>query len=414
MNQVLTIEESIPPSGPIQVSANGRYFVDREGKPFFWLGDTQWELFRRFTLEEARTILEKRQKQGFTVFQIMLIGVGEGTQENLQGESCWIGGDPATPNEAFFQYADAVIEIARQVGMVLAVGIFHQWQRERLTTANARTYAHWVAERYRDAPHLLWSMYPAAIPESIPVLRELAAGLREGDGGRHLITVHPDPSPASSSFIHTEAWLDFNSIQTWREVEKIAPMVTHDYSLEPVKPVVMAEGAYEAGTEYSFDVTPLWVRRQAYYSQLCGSYHSYGHNDLWRVLPTWPQALDADGAVQMGVLKQVFLEREEWWNLEPDSTLLLEGGNTEGQLLTLAARHAEGKWLLVYLGAKASCIVDMTKIAGAERATAFWCDPRNGGSIPLGDFPTDRVERFTTPEGWEDALLIIEAGVRNS
>jgi hypothetical protein len=26
--------------GPIKVSANGRYFVDREGKPFFWLGDT--------------------------------------------------------------------------------------------------------------------------------------------------------------------------------------------------------------------------------------------------------------------------------------------------------------------------------------------------------------------------------------
>jgi hypothetical protein len=26
--------------GPIKVSPNGRYFVDRDGKPFFWLGDT--------------------------------------------------------------------------------------------------------------------------------------------------------------------------------------------------------------------------------------------------------------------------------------------------------------------------------------------------------------------------------------
>ena len=35
------------------------------------------------------------------------------------------------------------------------------------------------------------------------------------------------------------------------------------YHLQPVKPVLMAEGAYEHGSEYGFEVTPLWVRRQA-------------------------------------------------------------------------------------------------------------------------------------------------------
>ncbi|MBM3212451.1 DUF4038 domain-containing protein, partial [Candidatus Poribacteria bacterium] len=35
--------------GPIQVSHNGRYFVDHKNNPFFWLGDTQWELFRCFS-----------------------------------------------------------------------------------------------------------------------------------------------------------------------------------------------------------------------------------------------------------------------------------------------------------------------------------------------------------------------------
>jgi hypothetical protein len=38
------------------------------------------------------------------------------------------------------------------------------------------------------------------------------------------------------------------------------------YNLKPVKPVLMAEGAYEHGSEYGFDVSPLWIRRQAYYS----------------------------------------------------------------------------------------------------------------------------------------------------
>ena len=45
------------------------------------------------------------------------------------------------------------------------------------------------------------------------MLRELAAGLREGDGGHHLITFKPDPAPYSSSFIHGEKWLDFDSMQ---------------------------------------------------------------------------------------------------------------------------------------------------------------------------------------------------------
>jgi len=30
--------------GPIRVSSDGRHFVDRDGRPFFWLGDTAWPL----------------------------------------------------------------------------------------------------------------------------------------------------------------------------------------------------------------------------------------------------------------------------------------------------------------------------------------------------------------------------------
>ena len=55
-------------------------------------------------------------------------------------------------------------------------------------------------------------------------------------------------------------------MQTWKRVELIYPLVTKDYNLKPMKPVLMAEGAYEQGSEYGFDVTPLWIRRQAYYT----------------------------------------------------------------------------------------------------------------------------------------------------
>lgn len=53
--------------GQIRVSIDQRYLMTTEGKPFFWLGDTDWELFHRMTREEAEELLEIRKQQGFNV-----------------------------------------------------------------------------------------------------------------------------------------------------------------------------------------------------------------------------------------------------------------------------------------------------------------------------------------------------------
>jgi hypothetical protein len=79
------------------------------------------------------------------------------------------------------------------------------------------------------------------------------------------------------------------------------------------------------------------------------------------VLPTWKKALDAPGAVQMGILKKIFLARQEWWYLIPDQSIFASGGQTTGQVLNLAARHKDGKWIMVYLGSKASFSINMAK-----------------------------------------------------
>jgi Protein of unknown function (DUF4038)/Putative collagen-binding domain of a collagenase len=92
--------------GPIRVSQNGRYFVDAQGKPFYFLADTQWELFRRYSLSEAKLILENRKAKGFTVVMVMLTGVGDGTGPNLEGQHPWLNDDPATPNPDYFTNMD--------------------------------------------------------------------------------------------------------------------------------------------------------------------------------------------------------------------------------------------------------------------------------------------------------------------
>jgi hypothetical protein len=409
---------------PVKVSADGRYFVDESGKQVFWLGTTQWELIRGYSLDDAKTILAKTKEKGFAFVQVMLMGVGDGTRANVYGEKPWIDNNPLSPNEAYFKHVDAVVEIAQGHNLAISMTVFHQRYRKHITVGNARAWGRWIADRYKDVPGIIWSMTPVAEAASLPVLRELIAGLREGDGGRHLVTAKPDPSPHSSSFMHAEGLLGFHSIQTWGPVELIYPMVTNDYQLTPVMPVLMAEGSYEEGSEYGYEITPLWIRRQAYYSYLAGGHHAYGHNDSWRILPTWKQALDAPGATQLGILKQIFLGREEWWQLVPEQSVLTAGGRTDGSVLTLAARHRDGKWIMVYWGGnqtgsiyqwisgllagQSSVSVRMDKLTASSTVDASWIDPRTGDVVPAGRFTNSGVQSFSVPREWEDAILLLE------
>ena len=51
----------------LKVSDNHRFLVTEDGAPFFYLGDTGWELFHRLNREEADRYLENRAKKGFNV-----------------------------------------------------------------------------------------------------------------------------------------------------------------------------------------------------------------------------------------------------------------------------------------------------------------------------------------------------------
>jgi hypothetical protein len=403
------------PLFPLKVSPNGRYFTDHDGIPFFWLGDTQWELFRSFSIEEARKILDNRAAKGFSALLVMLLGVGsadtcDGSEANVRGEKPWKDDDPLRPNAAYFDAVETIVRMAAERGIELVIGIYHARSglKNPIQNDNARAWAGWIGERFRDFPNVIWSMYPAATLDSLGIVRELAEGLRKGGGDEHMISVHPDPSPASSSLFHDEKWLAFNTIQTFKWVEEIEPMVRRDYGLHPVKPVVMAEGAYEAGIEYGFDVTPIWVRRQAYYSYLAGASHSYGHNDIWRVRPTWVQALDAAGCSQLSILRKAFEGLGTWWDLVPDQSLIMNGGQAKTQLVTLAARSKDDSWAVLYLPSPGSVNVDFSSIMRAGRGRAHWINPIDGQRLDADLGKGTRSQKLTSPAGWEDALLLMQ------
>ena len=55
--------------GKLQVSSNGHYLIHEDGTPFFWLGDTGWEMLHRLSREEIETYLENRRSKGFNVIR---------------------------------------------------------------------------------------------------------------------------------------------------------------------------------------------------------------------------------------------------------------------------------------------------------------------------------------------------------
>ena len=414
-------------NGPIRVSPNGRHFVDSNGAPFFWLGDTAWPLFVQYSQAQAEVYLKNRSAKGFTVIQAVLAwGAGSGMESkvpkaNCRGDVPWNDNNPATPDEAYFKYVDHLVDFADQLGLVLAMMPtwgYYITDVQTLNRENARAYGRWLARRYQGSPNVVWVSGGDRIPLGYEdVYRELAAGLREGDGGRHPISYHPSGWRSSSEYFHGEKWLDFNMIQTWTEWSKIYPAVVSDGLLTPVKPVVLAEPAYENGPEYpQGPITPLIVRRQAWWAVTAGGFFTYGQNQMWRMEEGWESTFDTPGAQQVCTMAEI-LGRFKWWDMVPDQGLFLSGVSCERTLNT-ALRSKSGDRALIYLSSQCRVVINLEKFK-VRQVRAFWINPLSGERTEAGTYLTgnyngrvwpDRAEAaFATPGHWEDALLLIEA-----
>ncbi|HYE65935.1 MAG TPA: DUF4038 domain-containing protein [Pyrinomonadaceae bacterium] len=410
-------------NGPLKISSNRRHLVDQSGSPFFWLGDTSWRLFVDFTREEVLQYLDTRRSQGFNVvLACAVLWGGTNGDPNPYGERPWIEVDPATRqadptklNEPFWEHVDWIVDQANQRGFVVAMCPINGDYTESgiINLNNARTASRLIAARYRESPNIVWVNGGDVFPEKFEgVYDELAAGLQEGDGGTHLITFHP--AEFSSKVLHRKSWLSFNMIQTWINHTRINAYLSNDYNLLPVKPTGIGEAAYEAQDYRPWSnvvVTPLIVRQQAYWTYLSGgAYHIYGHADVMLKTAKWATGINAPGANQLGVLKNLLLSRG-WWQLVPDQSIFASGVGS-GATLNTAARSSSGDSITVYLSSPTTITINMSKITSSGAAKATWVDPKSGAQTVIGTFSSAGTRSFTNPFS-EDALLLLDAAPDN-
>ena len=415
---------------PIRIALNGRYFVDQQGKPFFWLADTAWPLFAGYSREDAEKYLTRRAEQGFTVIQGVIAWgdpdpavslEGNPPQANYAGEIPWIDNDPTHPNEAYYQNVDYLLKYAGELGLIIGLLPFwgyHVNQIQIVNTENAFPYGKWLGERYKDVPNLVWINGGDRIPTGFEeVYRRVAHGLRLGDRGAHLITYHPCGWRSSSQFWANEDWLDFNMIETWTEWPKVYPAVLADSLLVPVKPVVLGEGAYEDGPEYPLGpITPLLVRRQAWWAFMAGGFFTYGQNQMWRMESGWNTTFDTPGALHMTQFKKIANLRP-WWQSIPDQGLFASGVSSE-RTLNAARRALDSTWAMLYLSSQCHVLIHLDKIL-TRQVKATWINPQDGTTleagtyetgnlIPGAPFPMAKTGWFSGPGHWEDAILLLD------
>lgn len=139
----------------LKVSDNHRYLVTADGKPFFYLADTAWELFHRLNRQDAELYLTDRTAKRFNVIQaVVLAEYGGLTIPNAYCHLPLIYNDPTKPNEDYFKDVDAIVDEAASLG--LYVGMLPTWGGpEIFNPQNASVYGEFLGRRYKDKP-IIW------------------------------------------------------------------------------------------------------------------------------------------------------------------------------------------------------------------------------------------------------------------
>jgi hypothetical protein len=455
----LTILIALPAIGQkplpaLKVSENQRFLVKQDGSPFFWLGDTAWELFHRLDREEALLYLKNRAERGYTVIQAVALAELEGhTDPNPYGHLPLVDLDPARPalqdgpENDYWDHVEFIVQNANAMGIYIAFlptwgRYWHDAIRENqnkplFTESNALAYGEFLGKRFGKYG-IIWVVGGDRFVDNATqadINRALAKGLKNGDGGRNLITFHPRGGAGSAEIFHAEPWLDFNMRQNGHEVEYTGryDKTLLDYGRVPVKPVLDAEPVYEdhpvafnagkSGHTIAYD-----VRAALYWDLFDGAFgHTYGHHSVWQMydpakqrkpinnpLIPWQEAILQPGAAHMQFARWL-LESRPFLTRIPDPSLIVASKVPTampgtGRYRFAATRDLAGTYAMVYAPVGRSFQVDMAALK-ASQVTAWWFNPRNGQATKIGEFKNEGKPRQFDPPNpgeFQDWVLVLD------
>jgi len=446
--------------GKLQVSpGNPHYITYQDGHPFFWLGDTGWEMLHRLNREEINQYLENRREKGFNVIQTVIISefIHMDKVTNYYNDSIFMGEDPEKPfitkgsqpgNAAeydFWDHVDYAVQTAATKGLYLAlVPTWGEWVTPRTdralfdTPAQAYHYGWFLGNRYRENGNIIWILggdrHPDERPNGFELWRAMAEGIADGTNGSSLMDGKADYTTtlmthhsfnSSSNWFHKDPWIDFHTWGSYHaEINntKAYEAMIADWNLPHPKPSFNSEPCYEGhGINYDVDDNGIFtstdVRIAAYWSVFSGGAgFTYGAQPIWqftdetrkkhsnRTFMYWQDALDLPGAAQMGYLRKL-MELHPMNNLIPDQTLIVSGqGNCANYSCAIRGKsHA-----FVYIPTGNRTTIKLGVLTG-EKIKASWFDPRNGEILAMGEYLNKGEQSFEVP-GMSKELTWLKSG----
>ena len=456
---------------PLRVQAEGHYLQTADGRPFFWLGDTAWELIHATTREECSYYLRTRARQGFTVIQTNVLaemnGLNKPTPDGLRP---FKDNDPARPDEAYFDRVVQIVDEAAARGLYVA--LLPAWG-DKLTAPwgegprifrldnlpVVRAYARYLGGKLKGRTNVVWMLggdRPAVLDPAKPdqwpqnqakasgfavdtdwrpIWRELAAGLAEGTDTTPVCLYHPSGGDLTTSvMMPNESWLAINGLQSGHGGGHDVPvwdLVARDYAQAPAKPTLDLEPNYE---DHPVNPWPRWdpalgyfrdhdVRKQCYRSVLAGACGvTYGHHAVWGFVGErndvinhadrdWIDALHRPGASQMIFLRQL-IESRPFFRRIPDQAMVANPSPGRAQHIT-ASRDRDGTYAFVYFPTSdQAATVDLGRLRAAQ-VRAWWYDPRTGFAHPLGLVDGGGRREFQSPASGPDWVLVLDAAASN-
>ena len=409
------------PPFPLKESANHRYLVDRNQKPFPILGRTAWFLISQ-SEAEYKFFVEDCLKYGYNAIEMHVVdhdprgahppynGAGElPFLKRLDGKS-WEGKlvygsareeapDMTKPNERFWVFVDGFLNYCRSKGIIVFMfpvyvgypGTDQGWMRELEANgpARAEAFGAWIASRYKKQDNLVW-MLLGDRSELNTTQHTAEAALIKG-----LKTVPGQLSPHYSAECESDQCsachpdfgkeMTLNGAYSWAHVVRSA----HEaYEHVPVMPSFLLEEPYDEEGPEGNKINPYAtqpVRRYQWWGWLgtIGGYIS-GNGYVWPFREgVWKQHLATPNTEDMMHLNE-FIRAHKWWTLVPGGSsrmkdLVLSNQNDLNDTTHVAAAASiSGDLLIAYIPPvnSGSVTVDMSMLKGDIRGR--WFDPSSG------------------------------------
>ena len=418
------------PVFPLKPSADNRYLVDQNDVPFLMVGDAPQAMVGNLSVAQAKFFIKNRAKYGVNALWVNLL-CNSYTACNSDGTTFdgiapfTTPGDLSTPNPAYFDRAEKMLQVAAAHGMVVLLdpietgGWLSVLDENGLT--KAKKYGEFLGNRFKSQPNIVWmsgnDFQSWRDSSQNGLVRAVMRGLAAKDPN-HIQTAELDYYVSASLDDHAlRPLLGLDAVYTYRPTYA---KELSEYKRATYRPTFLVEANYEfehnGGTDGG---TTQNLRRQEYWTALSGTTGQlYGSAYSWRLQGDWQDNLDTIGILQLSYVKQL-LEARPWYDLVPDyqHQVLIKGYGKFSKsdpipddTYATAARTGDGTLVMAYLPTVRTVTLDMSQLAGT--ATARWFDPTDASFTEAGSFPNSGTQDFTPPgnnnAGDGDWVLLME------